>query len=65
MLANLYTEILRDELLKPLKYYDHQIEDVYFQQDNNPKYISKLIGQEEVLGQWFQSSYMPGTVSGS
>jgi len=51
MLANLYTEILRDELLKSLKYYDHQIEDVYFQQDNNPKYISKLIGQEEVLGQ--------------
>jgi len=51
MLANLYTEILRDELLKSLKYYDYQIEDVYFQQDNNPKYISKLIGQEVVPGQ--------------
>jgi len=29
--ANLYTEILEDELLKSLEYYDHQIENVYFQ----------------------------------
>jgi len=28
--ANLYTEILGDELLKSLEYYDHQIEDIYF-----------------------------------
>ena len=40
--TNLYTEILGNELLKILEYYDYQIENVYFQQDNDPKYTSKL-----------------------
>jgi len=48
--ANLYTEILEDELLKSLKYYDYQIKNIYFQQDNSPKYISKLAKK------WFQDN---------
>jgi len=40
--TNLYTEILGNELLKTLEYYNYQIENVYFQQDNDPKYTSKL-----------------------
>ena len=40
--TNLYTEILGNELLKILEYYDYQIENVYFQQDNDSKYTSKL-----------------------
>ena len=39
---NLYMEILGDKLLKSLEYYNYQIEDIYFQQDNNPKHTSKL-----------------------
>jgi len=42
MNANLYTKILGDKLLKFLEYYDCQIEDIYFQQNNDPKYTSKL-----------------------
>ena len=40
--AKLYTEILGDELLKSLEWFGHKVEDVYFQQDNDPKHTSKL-----------------------
>jgi transposase len=40
--AQLYTEILGDELLKSLEWYGQQVEDIHFQQDNDPKHTSKL-----------------------
>ena len=40
--AKLYTEILGDELLKSLEWFEVEVQNVYFQQDNNPKHISKL-----------------------
>lgn len=43
--AQLYTKILGDELLKSLEWYGHMVDDVYFQQDNDPKHTSKLAKQ--------------------
>ena len=39
--GELYTEILGDELLKTLKFYGYNLEDVIFQQDNDPKHTSR------------------------
>ena len=38
--ADLYCEILRDELMKSLKYHDLGVGDIIFQQDNDPKHTS-------------------------
>ncbi len=38
--AELYTEILGDELMKTLEFYGYDLEDVIFQQDNDPKHTS-------------------------
>ena len=40
--AKLYTEILGDELLKSLEWFEVEVKNVYFQQDNNPNHTSKL-----------------------
>src|SRR6266568_51777 len=34
--------ILGDELLKSLEWFGRNMEDIYFQQDNNPKHTSKM-----------------------
>ena len=39
--AQLYTNILEDELQESLKYYGYKIPDIIFQQDNDPKHMSK------------------------
>jgi transposase len=39
--ANLYCEILKDELANTLSYYDLEVEDIIFQHDNDPKHTSK------------------------
>lgn len=39
--AELYCEILRDELMNSLEYRDLNVADVLFQQDNDPKHTSK------------------------
>lgn len=39
--ADLYTQILEDELQGTLQYYGKSPEDVIFQQDNDPKHTSK------------------------
>ena len=40
--AKLYTEILGDELLKSLEWFEVEVKNIYFQQDNDPKHTSKL-----------------------
>ena len=40
--AKLYTDILGDEFLDTLRWYEEKVEDVYFQQDNDPKHTFKL-----------------------
>ncbi len=39
--ADLYVQILEDELLQSLEYHGKDVEDVVFQQDNDPKHKSK------------------------
>lgn len=39
--ADLYTQIMADELLNSLEYYSKNREDILFQQDNDPKHTSK------------------------
>jgi hypothetical protein len=39
--ADLFVSILDDELQQSLAYYNKKLEDVIFQQDNNPKHKSK------------------------
>jgi transposase len=38
--ADLYCEILRDELMNTINYYNFEMEEVIFQQDNDPKHTS-------------------------
>ena len=40
--AQLYTDILGDELFKSLEWFGLNVEEVYFHQDNDPKHTSKL-----------------------
>ncbi|KAL7285245.1 hypothetical protein ACG7TL_000339 [Trametes sanguinea] len=39
--ADLYVEIIEDELLNSLYHWDYNVDDVTFQQDNDPKHTSK------------------------
>ena len=39
--AELYTQIIEDELVNSLEYYGLKVDDIIFQQDNNPKHTSK------------------------
>ena len=39
--ADLFVSILEDELQQSLEYYNKKPENVFFQQDNDPKYKSK------------------------
>ena len=39
--SDLYCQILRDELISMLKFYDLNINEIIFQQDNDPKHTSK------------------------
>ncbi len=39
--SELYEAILEDELQQSLAYYGKEVEDVIFQQDNDPKHTSK------------------------
>src|SRR3990167_2227295 len=38
--AELYSEILRGELMETIKYYNFEMDEVIFQQDNDPKHTS-------------------------
>ena len=40
--AQLYTNILEDELQESIKYYGYKATDIIFQQDNDPKHTSKM-----------------------
>ena len=40
--AELYTNILGDKLLKSLEWFNLNVKNVYFQQNNNLKHVSKL-----------------------
>jgi len=40
----LYRSILEDDLMETIEYYDLDCADVIFQQDNDPKHTSKLVG---------------------
>jgi transposase len=40
--ADLYCQILRDELMKSLEYYDLDASEIIFQQDNDPKHTSNM-----------------------
>ena len=40
--AELYTSILEDELQSTMEHYGKQVEEVIFQQDNDPKHTSKM-----------------------
>ena len=46
--ANLYTQIMEDELQQTLEHYGKTSDDIIFQQDNDPKYTSRLAKQ------WFE-----------
>ena len=39
--ADLYVQILKDELQASLEYYNKSPGDIIFQQDNDPKHIAK------------------------
>jgi hypothetical protein len=40
--VDLYCQILRDELMKSLEYYDLDASEIIFQQDNDPKHTSNM-----------------------
>ena len=43
MNGELYKEILKDELMNSLDWYGHNVENIIFQQDNDPKHTCKRV----------------------
>jgi len=41
--ADLYTQILKGELMETINYYDFDQDKMVFQQDNDPKHTSRLV----------------------
>jgi len=43
--ADLYVQILNDELVKTINFYGLEKKEIVFQQDNDPKHTSKVAKQ--------------------
>ena len=60
--SDIYLQILKNDLLNTLEYYDLNPSDIIFQQDNNPKHTSKKV-KEWLKEQEFRTMVWPAQSS--